>query len=272
MFASPLINEFSVAPSDKYDWVELYSSESVDISGYKLADETGVFETIPASTTLGPGIYYVVSKYQRLDNEGDTIILKDTQDQTVDQISYGGEGEVCIPSSEGSIARIPDGGNVYDRLLVNSKGAANSQTATDPCPSPTPIPTNTSAPTPNPTDSPVPTKTPTPTKAPTSTTTPTIKAAPTINLIITPTTFLGEEVNENNQGDLLLAGSGVLGEENTIADNVSTKSGSNKKDKPFPVFAIFFIVTGGIFISFAVFLFVKQRKMRENKDNEEKVQ
>lgn len=180
-FAQVVINEFSVQPEDKNDWIEIYAFESVDISGWKLADTTGSFETFSQGTVLGAGEYKVVVQYQRLGNEGDTIILKTSTDEIKDQISYGGSGNVCIPLSNETIARIPDGGNTYDKVSTPSKGTTNNSALMSPCPSPTPEPTSTSTPTPKPTNtstptpSPKPSSTPTPTSKPTSTPTPSPK-------------------------------------------------------------------------------------------------
>ena len=77
VYAQALINEFSVQPSDKYDWVELYSPTDIDISGWTLSDNSGIFETFPEGTQLTAGNYEVVTQYQRLDNDGDSIFLKD---------------------------------------------------------------------------------------------------------------------------------------------------------------------------------------------------
>jgi hypothetical protein len=60
--AQPLINEISVMPTDKYDWVEVYSPDVVDITGWKLADETGEYYTFPTGSLLGPGTFLVVPK------------------------------------------------------------------------------------------------------------------------------------------------------------------------------------------------------------------
>jgi len=167
IFAQVVINEFSVNPPNRSDWIELYSSEVVDISDWIVADEAGDFFTIPSGTTLGSGIYYVFFKYQRLNNDRDTIYLKDNLGNPINTIRYGYEGEVCLPGTDGSIARIPDGGNIYDRLLANTKGTTNGEIITDYCPTSTPTPTLSPDPTASPTvtESTTPTQTPSPTPA-----------------------------------------------------------------------------------------------------------
>ncbi len=165
IFAQVVINEFSVNPPDKYDWLELYSPEVIDISDWILADEAGDFFTIPPGTALGSGIYYVLSKYQRLNNDKDTIYLKDNLGNTINTIRYGYEGEVCLPGTDGSIARIPDGGNTYDRLSAHTKGATNGEIITEYCQAPTASSTPTPTVSPTVTESPTSTPTPSPTPA-----------------------------------------------------------------------------------------------------------
>ena len=238
--AQAVINEFSVLPADKYDWVELFSPVTIDISGWKLADETGVFETIPSSKSLGPGIYYVITKYQRLDNDKDTIYLLDQNDNQKDVIKYGYSGEVCLPSAGGSIARIPDGGNTYDRLLVNTKELSNGLSFTDPCPTPTPEPTSTSTATPTS----IPTSTPTPTPTPTKTSTPTPTKNPTPKPTITPSSIsTSEEL--------------VLGIQNATSTPEVSLQEETETGKKFPVFPVILIVTGFLCIAGAVFFFIK---------------
>ena len=244
--AQAVINEFSVLPTDKYDWVELYSPTTIDISGWKLADETGVFEIIPGGTSLGPGIYYTVTKYQRLDNDKDTIYLYDQSDNQKNVIKYGYVGEVCLPSADGSIARIPDGGNTYDRLLTNTKSLTNGISFTDPCPTPTPEPTSTPTPTSNPTNTPTPTATPikTPsTSLRTNSPTPTSTKSPTPKPSNSP-------LPTSNSEELVLG----------IQNSTSTPEASPEEvtsEKKFPIFPVILIVTGFLCIAGALFFFIK---------------
>lgn len=240
--AQVVINEFSVSPPDKYDWVELYSPEVVNISGWKLADETGVFETIPNGKSLGPGIYYIITKYQRLDNDKDTIYLYDQDDNRKDVIKYGYPGEVCLPSSDGSIARIPDGGNTYDRLLINTKNQTNGLVVTDPCPTPTPEPTNTPTPTPTPTHTSTSTSNPTATPTKTPTPTPTKSPTPKPTTTFSPTST-SEEL--------------VLGIQNNTVTPTPTPEDKIAGEKKFPVFPVILIGAGFLCIAGALFFFVK---------------
>ncbi len=161
-FAQVVINEFSVKPDDKQDWIELYSQSTTDISGWYLKDETSVFYTFSNGFSISENSFSVTSKYQRLDDFGDSIYLYDAANNIKDSISYGGEGEVCIPSSSESIGRLPfDGGNTIDRISNPSNNSSNNYSILNPCPTPLLTPTPTPNPTPTATQTPTPTPTPT---------------------------------------------------------------------------------------------------------------
>jgi hypothetical protein len=70
------------------EWVTLNnpSNESVEIGNWSLENADGERETIPEGTTLYPGAYYVYyHPYQWLDNEDETITLKDSEGNVVDR-------------------------------------------------------------------------------------------------------------------------------------------------------------------------------------------
>ena len=77
------------AGSDKgNEWVTLYSpsNESVDVGNWVLETAEGEKETIPEGTNLYPFAYYVyIPPYQWLDNEDESIILKDSEGKEVDR-------------------------------------------------------------------------------------------------------------------------------------------------------------------------------------------
>lgn len=236
--AQVVINEFS--PLSSPDWVEVYntSTELADLSVYKLQDAAG--NTLPLSGTILPSGFATFNWSNRLDNGGDTFSLYKNSDITM-TVTYGGQGNVCLPTSLGSIAWIPDGGNTYDRLFASTKGTTNGTSFTDPCPTPTPEPTNTPTPTPTPTrtSTATPSPTPAPTKTPSTslrtnspTPTPLRSASGQATLKPTPTPT-SEEL--------------VLG----IQNSVSTPG------KKFPVFPVILIVAGFLCIAGAVFFFVK---------------
>ncbi len=75
--------------SDKgNEWVTLYnpSNESVDIGNWILETADGEKEVILEGTALYPRAYYIyTSPYQWLDNEDESIILKDSEGKEVDR-------------------------------------------------------------------------------------------------------------------------------------------------------------------------------------------
>jgi len=158
VLARVVINEFSSSSSN--DWVELYSDEDIDISGWILRDSaSSIVKAIPKYTLIGPSgsvpKYYVIDASNRLNIDTDKIILLKFDDSTiVDQVFYGGEGEVCAPIGNQTIGRFPDGTGNFVRFSVATDWRENNAPQ-DPCPTPTPTPTPspilTTSPTPSPT-------------------------------------------------------------------------------------------------------------------------
>jgi len=241
--AQVVINEFSQEGST--DWVEIFASEDVDISSWVLYDSASKIATIPVSTSIGPSSskYYVVDVSNRLNADKDTIkLLKEDESTLVDQVSYGGSGEVCLAGAGGSIARIPDGNSLYDRLLVNTKGLTNGTSVTDPCPTPTPSPTPTPASTSTPTSSPTPTPTSTPTPTPTK------KATPKPTVKATPTATPGSEEY-------------VLGLRDEVGNEESpSPEPEEDKESKFPWTSLFFIIPGLGLLGFGGYSFYRQKK------------
>jgi hypothetical protein len=70
------------------EWVTLHnpSNESVEIGNWTLENADGERETIPESTTLNPGAYYVYYlPYQWLNDEDEAITLSDARGNVVDE-------------------------------------------------------------------------------------------------------------------------------------------------------------------------------------------
>jgi hypothetical protein len=248
--AQVVINEFSISPSDKYDWIEIYSPLTIDISGWEVWDEKGAFEIIPQGTQLGPGIYHVITQYQRLDNDEDTIYLKDPEGNQIDSISYGYEGEVCVSKSGGSIARIPDANPHYYRVLFHTKGESNNEAELDPCPTPTPEPTDTPTPTQKPTAAPEPTEIPTP--IPTSKPTSTLPPKPTIKASekITTGTESGNNFETENDSGI------ILGSREKMKEATPSLTEEEEKRGKFPFLAGILVALGLGFIGIAIYPFV----------------
>ncbi len=104
-----VINEFMADPSAGDDWVELYnpSASDVNLTGWSLNDSTSRIKKLSGSIPAGG--YLVVHVGNRLDKNGDEIILlKDGI--VIDNVTYGGApGNAPVPPADRSTGRYPDG-------------------------------------------------------------------------------------------------------------------------------------------------------------------
>lgn len=118
-----VLNEFMPFPTNNQDWVEIFNAggTDVDISGWKLADTTGIFKTFVGGTFLSTGGFKTVIQSSRLNNGGDTIFLRDSSNTTIDSKSYT-SGEVI---ENHSIGRNPDGGS-WQPCLTPSQNSTNN--------------------------------------------------------------------------------------------------------------------------------------------------
>jgi hypothetical protein len=254
VFAQVVINEFSSSTSD--DWVELYSSEDVDISGWILRDSaSSEVKTLPASIFIGPSSskFYVIDASNRLNLDTDTVKIFKSDDSTlVDQITYGGDGNICAPNGDQTIGRLPDGTGSFVRFASATKGSENIASV-DPCPTPTPSPSPTTTPTPDPTTAP--TTTPTPTI--TSTPVPTKKATPM------PTQTVLPSIDPTPQPEV----QGVQDSMNLLG--VASESAATTDSKGPPIIPIILISCGGIFIVGAGLALAKKGKSEYNLKHED---
>ena len=87
-----LINEFVVDPlEEELEWIELIntSENSVTLTGWTLEDASGKTTDLSSMTIEGSSYALVVSPKGKLNNDGDTIILKDENGTVVDAVVYG---------------------------------------------------------------------------------------------------------------------------------------------------------------------------------------
>jgi hypothetical protein len=161
---SPIsISEIYPAPlTGESEWVELYNSgsESAALAGWTLEDVITSPSTIFIFTTqvIEPESYLVAQlSAAKLNNTGDSVVLKNNQGNTVHSISYEG-------SSPGLSWSVAAGGGLY-----GSSPTPGSANAPQPLPSPSP-------PAATPTASPAPSNSP----SPTSTASPAPSASPQI--------------------------------------------------------------------------------------------
>ena len=258
--AQIVINELGVLGTP--DWIELYAYEDIDISGWYLDDvgTSSKIYTFPGGTVVGPSTNPIITENvsDRLNNSGDTIGLYRSDATLVEQIRYGGNG-VCLPvSSEGSVGKTTDGGNVLERFSQSSFNASNASGTLSPCPSPTPIPTQTPTNTPTPTvaatNAPTNTPTPNPTSTKKSTSTPTKK--PTL----TPQDHAADNELLQKSADVsqFRYDSENNSDQQTPADVLGAESSSDLAN--ISPFAYVLLGLGIVFVGVSVFLFVKNRR------------
>lgn len=92
-FASAIrINEVEINPIEGNEWVELYNNgEEINISGWEVWE--GVYGlsgpkkilTIAKGTILQKGEYFIVEFYNKLNNDGDYVLLKDFLGNEIDK-------------------------------------------------------------------------------------------------------------------------------------------------------------------------------------------
>lgn len=91
------INEIEMNPEDGRDgkeWIELYNDENedIDLSGWevwegivnKLVNPKRIL-TIPDETTLQTGEYFIIEFSNKLNNDGDYVLLKDSSGNEIDE-------------------------------------------------------------------------------------------------------------------------------------------------------------------------------------------
>ncbi len=207
-----VINEVFPDPSgdeNKEEFIELFNkgTESVTLTNWTLSDKVKSFN-IP-ETILDPGKYTVflsdLTKIS-LNNSGDEVFLKKTDQAVVDQMSYDQSIE------DKSWSRIPNGVGSFMNNAAKTSGSVNEAPPTlTPTHTPSPEPTNT------------PTKTPTPTKIPTPKPTEVVKSSntPTPKSL---TSSESEDVEEKEESE-----EEVLGENTSNPDVLS--GGSEKAEE-----------------------------------------
>jgi hypothetical protein len=245
--ADIVINEF-VVHSSSSDWIELYniSSDSASLDNWKIDDTTSTMVTL-SGTIAGNG-FRVFEVSNRLNNGGDSLVLKDQADIIIDSYSY-----VSDPGIDISTGRQPDGTGGWIIFSPATKGSINNTSTpvptSTPTPSPTSVPTNTPTPTKTPTPTPTTKPTPTPKPPPTKIPTPTpIKSEPTLSSIL-----IASNVKEAT-GEALPTS--ILGESTEIAAKITisppekeTKvigSNTNNLSKILIGIGVIFIISCGI--------------------------
>jgi beta-lactamase superfamily II metal-dependent hydrolase len=106
------------------EWIELYNNSpiTVDISGWKITDNngTGATYTIPEDESIEPGTFYTIAAdstgfnnlygydadvyggIPALNNDGDTLVLKDNYGNGIDAAAWEGGATAGVPDGWGS--------------------------------------------------------------------------------------------------------------------------------------------------------------------------
>lgn len=132
--------------NDNNEWVELYngSAETVDLSGWKLADNSPSGDTLPEDTFLPAGAFLIVTATSStasfwpdlpgdvavivlggqigngLAAGGDVVFLRNAEDTTVDAVSWGTNTDAFTPS----VAVAPKGHSTARTSLATDTDSA----------------------------------------------------------------------------------------------------------------------------------------------------
>lgn len=128
IFYSPgviLVNEFVVDPVDNAtEWIELTnrSTQTIVLTGWTIEDATG--KTTDLSTiTIMSGSYIVIdSPKGKLNNDGDTIILRDATGAVIDSVSYGTN---TLKTPQDSMALARNSSNIFELTKTTTPGGPN---------------------------------------------------------------------------------------------------------------------------------------------------
>lgn len=137
-----VINEFVSDPADdEVEWIELYNTQNADINldGWTIEDGSGA-KTILSGIIAksGNGKFKIIEKPKgNLNNSGDMIILRGSENNLIDQIAYGdwddGDLKNNAPAAKDpdSVARFIDGANSFNNATdfaiteIPTKGKGN---------------------------------------------------------------------------------------------------------------------------------------------------
>ena len=224
-FAQVRINEVLANPSgpsnEPDEFIELINigDEQLDISGWILSDTQGSITSfiIPDNTIIEKGSFLSFRRSLTgisLNNSGDGVILKDSQDNQIDSLSFE------VSEENISYGLFPDGNKENTGNMQPTENLPNSSLI---------IPTATQ--TPVPTRTPTPTKTMTPTKTPTYTSTPSVvktdeevddKIEPDVLSVTESTDKISSQSSVNNIGNDIYD-EDIFGKENTDTQNKGSK-------------------------------------------------
>jgi signal peptidase len=124
-----VINEFlpnpntTTTPPGK-EWVEIFNPglNSVNLTGWSLEDDSSHNKDVSSLGTIGPGEFRVYENAEGwLNNDGDTVNLKDANKNIIDSHTYTGSIRDNV-----SIGRSTDGGGTWKTCTNPTKGSSNN--------------------------------------------------------------------------------------------------------------------------------------------------
>ena len=133
-FAAIKINEiYPAPPSGEYEWVEIYNDGNsiVDLSQYSLSDLTNKKIKFIA-TTLPPLSFEIATSSGVLNNDGDTVFLKNNLEEIIEIATYSANFD-----SNKTFAKCPDSDGNWFVLNLSTKNATNETACQILTPSPT---------------------------------------------------------------------------------------------------------------------------------------
>ncbi|MEI6379136.1 MAG: lamin tail domain-containing protein [Candidatus Falkowbacteria bacterium] len=122
------INEIYPSPAngDK-EWIEFYNSgSSISLEGLYLEDSSGSKHKLSGEMN---NYLLIEAPKCSLNNDGDTIYLKDANGHYLDVLAYGKNSALPAPTAGQSLARLPDGTGTWLLTATPTKGNANLVTA-----------------------------------------------------------------------------------------------------------------------------------------------
>ncbi len=122
------INEFLPQPNDgEKEWIELYneSSVSADIHGWTIEDGTGKIATVSSTPIDAQGFSVIELVSSKLNNSGDSIILKNLFGDVIHTVHYGDSEEQAdgpVPKKANTLIFI---NNEWKETITPTKGSVN---------------------------------------------------------------------------------------------------------------------------------------------------
>lgn len=246
-------------PKGEKDWIELYKDNStgIDLAGWTIEDSTGIVLVLKEDAFFStPSSFLQIFVSNRLNNSGDTVKIKNKENNIIDEKSYDYD-----PGENKSFGRYPDGSGNWGVLISATANSSNSQLA----PSQTPIPSATLTPS----------RTPTPVKNAkvTFSTNNSQSSAVTISQVNksldTPAVYSQDGITINLANGLSaspigsVAGVYNISQETTVSGLTKELSGNRDVKSKAGSALIYFLISGGL-ISVGGGVYSSIRKLRKN--------